>query len=154
VKTYVYFAFILTATGCAYGSMAGVEKFEQEDAGNVHPDAGSVKDAKAPVKDAGVVQPEADVPDVTMIETCDPLPLATGIAMCDTCLGSYCCSADQTCGNDPDCMSFIECVDDCVSDGGDETSCETDCEGRYPTGASELDALDNCLASSCGTECQ
>ena len=151
MKAYVYFAIVSTLGGCAYGT-SGVDPFKSHDAGIVHVDAG--KDAKAPpVKDAGPVE---DVwQDDVQQQTACSLPLPTGMASCDSCLGSSCCAEDETCGNDQDCIGFVGCVNNCFNtvDGGLDQNCESTCEADYPNGVGELSNLDTCMQNSCATEC-
>ncbi len=152
----MYFAAIglHVLAGCAYGKIAGEGPFE--DAGVIHADGGA-KDAKTPPKDAQAVEDVSqELPDVTTTTTCDPLPLGTGLATCDTCLGASCCSEDQACGNDQACLAFIGCMDNCIpTDGGPpDQQCYSDCQTTYPNGANELDMLDTCMQTSCMTDCQ
>jgi hypothetical protein len=147
VKAYVCLAVLLS--GCAYGFS---DKWTYDAGGTPPHDAGK-HETSAPMYDAAV--PEAsDLPDVSQQQPCT-LALATGIPTCDTCLGSSCCSEDDTCGGDPDCMSFINCMDACIpTDGGvPDPQCESTCQSSYPSGANELSALDNCMSVQCRSEC-
>lgn len=155
MKGYLYFALVSAgalATGCAFGVTP--EQELAHDSGITHLDAGTKKDANAPI-DAAVHDSSQVLPDVEQTQ-CSSLPLQTGIPACDTCLGASCCNEDQTCGNDQECMAFDECLYECIpTDGGtQDPNCETDCATTYPNGFNELDALDTCLAQSCSTECQ
>jgi len=151
VKAFVYFSVMISASGCAYGMANGDDT--KQDAAIIHVDAGT-KDVKTPME-ASSVQDAADEPDVSQVQTCDPLPLATGLPACDTCLGTSCCSEDQACGNDPDCMSYINCENNCIPlDGGvPDPQCESTCASTYPTGSNELSNLDTCMSTSCRNEC-
>jgi hypothetical protein len=164
--------------GCAYGSDAdgvgvGPSPIVANDA---EPDALSSGDT-APAADAG----DSGTPqeDTGTFDTAEPidtarpepdsssactLDLPTGIPACDSCLSASCCAADDTCGTDPACMMFDECISECegvgpdsgLDDGGelpDAGSCITACETAYPTGASELEALDSCLEGTCASAC-
>ena len=145
MKGYVYFAIVALA-GCAYGV---APYSESPDAGAKHLDAG-VKDAKT--VDAAPQHDASDPPDVV---TACTLALPTGSPSCDSCLGASCCSEDDACGLDQDCMAFDDCLYSCVADdGGLDTDCESTCETTYPNGASELIALDDCMEQSCATDCQ
>jgi len=173
VKAYVYFAVIavgatacprrglrrvvgpgllsLFATGCAFGQSA--EQLQHHDAGVIVKADGGTKDAAKPQPDAHVEDTWVDPPDVQT--TCSSLPLGTGMQQCDTCLGASCCSEDQTCGNDQECIAFIDCFNQCFNqvDGGMDQTCEQACENQYPNGVAELSNLDMCMQNSCGTEC-
>lgn len=148
VKAYVCLAVLLS--GCAYGFS---DKWTNDAGGPPPVDAGK-HETSAPVYDAAAAYEASDLPDVSQQQPCS-LPLATGIPTCDTCLGTSCCNEDDTCGGDPDCMSFITCVDACIpSDGGvPDPTCESTCQSIYPTGANELSSLDNCMSLQCRNEC-
>ncbi len=157
VKAYVYFAAISlqVLAGCAYGKFSG-DDFAEPDSGIVVKDAGAPKDASKPIVDAAApLDSSQDPQDVTVQTQCDPLPLATGLAACDTCLGASCCAEDEACGNDQDCMGFIECVDECdPGDGGQpDQECYGNCESEFPNGENELNALDSCMQNDCSTQC-
>jgi len=153
VKAYVYFAVIAAgATACAYGH-SGLD-LDHHDGGVLHADGGA-KDAAKPQQDAQTQQDAwVDPPDVQQTQ-CSSLPLGTGIAQCDTCLGASCCDEDQTCGNDQECIAFIDCVNLCFNqvDGGMDQVCEQSCESQYPNGVAELSNLDMCMQNSCSTAC-
>jgi len=109
-------------------------------------------DSGAPI-DAGSVSPPAQC----------SLSLPTGMPACDTCLGQGCCEEDNACGNDAQCMSVVECMSGCepgeggdaaVDASADSTACLDACAQRFPAGASVLNALDGCLASTCATPCE
>jgi hypothetical protein len=146
VKAYVYFPMVL-ATGCAYGTLDNNDFPPLPDAAPIHADAGH---------DVSTVVPEASVqdvatqdePDVAVVEACMPLPLPTGDPTCDSCIAASCCSEDEACGNDNDCLSLINCMSACT-----DRNCQATCETTYPTGTNELNALDNCLENTCGTAC-
>jgi hypothetical protein len=153
VKAYVYFATMLAAavSACAYGD-SGVHPFH--DGGTIIHADGGTKDAAKPPQDAAQKDSSVDPPDVEQT-TCSQLPLGTGMPQCDTCLGASCCTEDQTCGNDQECMAFISCANNCFNqvDGGVDQQCETTCESQYPSGVNELSNLDSCMQNSCGTAC-
>ena len=116
----------------------------------------SKQDAKPPPppQDSGVVD-EPDPVQEASTPTCSTLPLATGIAACDTCLGASCCTQDQGCGGDPSCISFINCMNACMpTDGGiPDPACQSACQSSYPTGSNELFALDSCMSAQCRSQC-
>lgn len=158
MKAYVYFAAIslLVLAGCAYGKLEGSDDLFPQDAATTDA-AKPTKDASAPL-DAAQPNDDASVDpqDVTTVQpTCDPLPLATGLQACDTCIASSCCAADQACGDDQDCMGFISCSDACFpEDGGEpDQECYATCEETYPNGESELEALDECMETDCSNAC-
>jgi hypothetical protein len=105
-------------------------------------------------------------PDIDTGGSTCTLDLPTGIPACDTCVSANCCSADDTCGSDTNCISFIECMDSCEGDSldggpssdaaadGGVAACMNACQTEYPTGASELAALDSCLEGACATACE
>ena len=153
MKAYVYFAMVVAGlAGCAYGV---APEGATHDGGIVHLDAGTKKDAQTTTKDAGVQDSSVDLPDVQQQTQCSSLPLSTGLSSCDSCLGSSCCTEDQTCGFDQECMAVIGCLDNCLpTDGGPpDQQCETDCESQYPNGTSELSDLDTCMQNDCSTTC-
>jgi hypothetical protein len=144
VKAYVYFVMV-SATGCAYGVAA--DDFEpQKDSGPAYIDAGHDVSThpEASVQDSAT----QDEPDVYVVQACNPPPLSSGDPTCDTCISANCCSADTTCGNDPDCLSFINCMSACT-----DRNCQATCESTYPNGSNELNTLDTCLEGVCGTAC-
>jgi hypothetical protein len=47
-----------------------------------------------------------------------------------------------------DCQAFVTCVASCRS-----PSCGAACSAAHPAGATSAEALDVCLGSSCGAEC-
>jgi hypothetical protein len=151
VKAKVYFAALLAPVlGCAYG--VDPEEIPKPDAGEHPMEAGNKPDV--------ATTPDVSVPDVQNIPdvsqpTCSSLPLPTGDPVCDSCLGASCCSQDQACGNDNDCLSFINCEDNCIPlDGGPlDPTCESACETSYPTGANELNLLESCMSSLCRNDC-
>lgn len=156
MNRYVYFAVASVLCACAYGVTP--EQELPHDGGIIHVDSGiQAKDAGSPTQDSGptVQDSSVDLPDVPEQTTCSSLPLGTGLASCDTCLGSSCCAEDQTCGFDQDCMAFVSCTDACfpLDGGAPDTQCESDCESTYPKGANELANLDNCMQNSCSTTC-
>ena len=155
MKAYVYFAIIAAAaSACAYGQSEVQIDQQHHDGGVLHADGGA-KDAAKPLQDAKPVEDTwVDPPDVQQT-TCSSLPLGTGMPQCDTCLGASCCTEDQTCGNDQECMAFISCVNPCFNqvDGGVDQNCESQCETQYPNGVNELSNLDSCMQTSCATEC-
>jgi hypothetical protein len=154
VKAYVYFAIVAAgASACAYGQ-SGVQ-LDHHDGGSIlHADAGA-KDAAKPQQDAQAQEDvQIDPPDV-ITTTCSSLPLGTGMPACDSCIGASCCTEDQTCGNDQDCMAFISCMNGCFNqvDGGLDQNCEMSCESSYPNGVNELSNLDSCMQNSCAVDC-
>jgi len=155
VKSYVYFASISLLAGCAYGSLEGADHSHPfgQDAGTK--DAAPHDSGKPAPEEASVVEDASiDPPDVTT-STCT-LTLPTGMPSCDSCLGANCCSEDVTCGNDQDCIAFIDCVNACFpSDGGaPDQTCVDACSTQYPNGSTELGDLEQCMQTSCSTDCQ
>jgi hypothetical protein len=139
------------------------------------PDVGAtLPDALAPPFDSAPDPVDVAV-DVGAPSAC-ALPLSTGLPSCDSCIGQSCCAEDDTCGNDPDCLDLIMCMSECetvppsppsgdaggrgldagAEDAGsdDAGTCLIACEERYPTGANELEQLDDCLGNSCSAACQ
>lgn len=151
MKAYVYFAIIAAASACAYGQSE--VQIDHHDGGVLHADGGA-KDAAKPPQDAKAQEDVVDLPDVEQ-PTCSSLPLSTGDEQCDTCIGASCCTEDQACGNDQDCMAFISCMNGCFNqvDGGIDQACESSCESSYPSGANELSNLDTCMQNGCATDC-
>lgn len=154
MKAYVYFTIIAAAgvSACAFGQSA--EQLQHHDGGVIVKADGGSKDAAKPQQDAHVQDTWVDPPDVEQT-TCSSLPLGTGMQQCDSCLGASCCSEDQTCGNDQECIAFIDCANQCFNqvDGGMDQNCEQTCESQYPNGVAELSNLDMCMQNSCATAC-
>jgi hypothetical protein len=167
------------AAACASGSEfegfnagigSGISPDEMIDSGNTYypgADSGSAYDS-------GSIQSEASTPDVLEpIDTARPidsappttctLTLPTGDPTCDSCIETSCCAADNACGTDPDCMNFGMCASDCEGidpdsglpddAGADSGACIATCESTYPTGATELNAIDTCLETTCASAC-
>ena len=154
MKAYVYFAIIAALGGCAFGVTP--EQELPHDGGIIKLDGGGLKDAKPPAQDGGVQQDSSiDLPDTSVTTQCSSLPLGTGMPSCDSCISTSCCNEDQACGFDQDCIAFIDCVNNCLpADGGPpDSACESSCESTYPSGVSELGALDSCMQNSCPNDC-
>jgi hypothetical protein len=131
---------------------------------NPAPDSGGSPETGDPF-DTSRPDPDSGGPACT-------LTLPTGIPACDSCLSASCCSLDDACGSDPNCLSFSNCLGMCESapldggtrsDGGADADASADaaledcvaaCETEYPSGESELAALDTCLEDSCATACE
>ena len=157
MKAYVYFASISLLAGCAYGSLEGADHSHPfgKDAGSTTKDAALHDSAPPPPQEASVVDDASiDPPDVTT-STCT-LTLPTGLPACDTCLGANCCSEDVTCGNDQECAAAIDCINQCFpTDGGSpDQTCLDACSTQYPNGYTELANLEQCMQTSCTTDCQ
>lgn len=153
MKAYVYFAIVCAgASACAYGQTS--DQIQHHDGGVLHADGGLSKDAAKPQDAKATIDNWVDPPDVAQT-TCSSLPLPTGNQACDTCLGASCCTEDQTCGNDQECMAFISCMNGCFNqvDGGIDQACQSNCESSYPSGVNELTNLDSCMQNSCATDC-
>jgi hypothetical protein len=75
---------------------------------------------------------------------------------CGTCVAHACSSATTACGADPDCASYLTCLDGCgLGPAGDvDTACEKACP-RSPSssGAQAEQALTQCRTSGAGATC-
>jgi hypothetical protein len=130
-------------------------------------DAMATPDTAAPSDDAS---PNPRTPDVAAPQC--TLSIPTGEPSCDLCLEQSCCGVDNMCGQDQNCIAVIECMDDClISDAGpdarpdggpdagpdaappDPNACINQCMLLSATGAAELNALANCVASQCPGSC-
>jgi hypothetical protein len=76
--------------------------------------------------------------------------LATGVAACDTCLDTNCCSQNMACSGSMACLGYLDCLStmNCTT-----TACADGCSASNPGGASLLNALDSCMSSKCSTQC-
>jgi hypothetical protein len=75
--------------------------------------------------------------------------LLTFLEPCQTCAENSCCSLIGLCSNNADCLSLaVDCIGKCTTQ-----SCVDNCKTMMPNGAADFDALDQCLASSCSSEC-
>jgi hypothetical protein len=76
--------------------------------------------------------------------------LGTGVAACDTCLDSKCCSQASACSNSMPCMGYLNCLStmNCTT-----TACANTCSTANPGGATIYNALDTCLSTNCATQC-
>jgi hypothetical protein len=96
--------------------------------------------------DAGSVNPAVDsgVPGMVPL-ACAP---AADDESCETCLKGSCCTALQACG--PECGLIGTCVADpsCVTQ-----DCFDLCYAAYPGGAAQFQALTQCAATGCSTQC-
>jgi len=132
------------------------------DSGVPLPDTGEAVDRHAPI----------DAP-----LTC-ALKIGTGDPSCDACLSTSCCTQDNACAGDPACIAVNDCMATCAGaippdaglppdDAGRDAAlgdagpgvdagmaaCFSDCQVRFPVGASLLSALDMCLTTTCATGC-
>jgi hypothetical protein len=82
------------------------------------------------------------------------LKMSYGTPMCDTCMTQLCCTEDNTCANDPNCIALLNCISACgppPPDGG--TSCLDGCANQYPSAMPEYMAVGNCFIGSCRAQC-
>ncbi len=125
-------------------------------------------DVFIPPPDVIIPPPDVIIPPPT--DAC-MLSIISGIPACDSCLATSCCTADEACGSDPSCFSYISCIEGCLGiplEGGigdasidrfapppdpDAGACMSTCGADYPTGASEFNALNSCIATSCAAPC-
>ncbi len=76
---------------------------------------------------------------------------ALGPSPCDTCTALSCCGALSACEPDPGCLSYLQCVVGCESDGGTGFSCT---QGQCASlGGSLAGQLEQCVQQMCLTEC-
>jgi hypothetical protein len=74
--------------------------------------------------------------------------LGSTIPACDSCFRDHCCSRGTTCGNNPDCLSLLDCTRPCTTN-----SCLQDCATQFPGGVSAYNALNTCMNDNCSTDC-
>jgi hypothetical protein len=76
-------------------------------------------------------------------------------AKCAACLESSCCAALIGCYNSSDCLTYAQCVSSCNDNGGSSSGSSSNCgcDSRYPDGVSAFDQYDQCVFSSCESEC-
>jgi hypothetical protein len=171
------FAACIGFVGCAYGTGSdgfglGLSPITVADSGTDTAyayDSGQGADTATPY-DSGAPYDSATTFDTGRVEPPDTgttcaLSLPTGIPACDTCVSASCCAADNACGADPNCLNFDSCIATCEGfgpdsgvprDGGlpaDAGACLSACQAEYPTGASELAAIDDCISTSCAAAC-
>ncbi len=164
------FALLLGVSSCAVGSkfndfecdpaldrtcdsahqVAAADAGHPHDAATTHNDAATAWDAAAPLDSATTFDASNDT---AVTQQC-ALPIRTGMAVCDTCLGTRCCTEDEACGNSRDCSAYLQCGNDCFSaDGGATQACFDACTVQYPAGSALMDALGQCMSTSCTAEC-
>jgi hypothetical protein len=74
---------------------------------------------------------------------------ASGIPACQACREASCCSQGATCAKNTTCAALDLCRSNCFL----ATSCPTDCESKYPQGATDFSAWFSCT-DQCASACQ
>ena len=76
---------------------------------------------------------------------------------CDPCVATHCCLEHHACFSTAECIDVNDCTatcDESVADSGpDAGDCPTACKARYPEAAPHFEAWDQCVTTSCATEC-
>jgi hypothetical protein len=81
--------------------------------------------------------------------TCGSLDF--GSTACNTCMDANCCTESAACANDSDCFALLQCVAACPAT---DQQCGTDCIAQHPNGSAAYNALTQCRAASCTTQCR
>jgi hypothetical protein len=68
--------------------------------------------------------------------------------VCDSCFSASCCGTGVTCHANTECSLLFECIQNCTDD-----NCITTCQGDHPTGMTDVNALFNCITTSCSAQC-
>jgi hypothetical protein len=84
----------------------------------------------------------------TTANNCGQLVFASDT--CQSCVNGNCCSASQTCSDDPDCLLYVQCLNTCAPN---DTNCRDNCRTLNPTGFSTFGSLNTCMQSKCTTQC-
>jgi hypothetical protein len=69
---------------------------------------------------------------------------------CTQCVSRSCCSEDNACAGNSDCLVLTACVKSCPAK---DTSCENQCAQSHPGGTRLLTALANCVTAGCKAAC-
>jgi len=154
---------LLLAAATAFAACASSESTPATgatDAGGT--DASSAKDSGGSTTDASVSTDagRSDAGSCKLVK-----PYATKDVACNDCAAENCCDVVNACYNDTDCDDgYVNCIlacvllpDDAGADGGGDAgvaTCTAACGKQYPTGKTEYDAIDACIASSCSTACK
>jgi hypothetical protein len=129
-------------------------------------DTGTTDTGTAAVVDTGTL-PVSDASEAGEAAATCSLALDTGVAACDTCVGSSCCTPLTNCATPDDagsddagnsaCLQLLFCINDInnSSDAGvDSGAGETACNSSYS--ASEqaaAQAVLSCIRASCAAQC-
>jgi len=89
------------------------------------------------------------LPDNQAVQSTNVCGLPYGTATCASCAQTNCCAESTACAVNAACDTYQTCVGQCSGDPG----CRTQCMISDPGVASEVSALNACLASSCETPC-
>lgn len=74
----------------------------------------------------------------SQLQTTDPKQTA--------CLQGQCCSQVEACTGDKGCAGFMACASNCLSKGGSQSDCATQCQGCL-TGTTQIQAMNDCLTA-------
>lgn len=122
----------------------------------------------APSASAVPVDPVPNVPSTNSSATPPTVPgttpttpgtctVTTGTPSCDTCLQQHCCTQVNACDANADCGAADTCIAQCyqqyASNPSYEQQCEQQCNAQHPQGATTLQALYQCMGTSCTGQC-
>ncbi len=136
-------------------STPGVDASADADSSTTALDAAVQPDTFVPPSDdAGATPADAGIADAAPEAATCGWDGSYESPACATCLRSKCCAAVTSCEGDPDCVALDQCVDTCLTTGGDDAgsiaTCAQECSDiRAPAVRSEWQALSNCLEFQC-----
>jgi hypothetical protein len=76
---------------------------------------------------------------------CDPSQASSA---CGQCGASKCCDQLSACESNQQCVDLIDCMSGCSTD-----SCYNGCGSKFPGGIDDVNALGECLSTSCESAC-
>jgi hypothetical protein len=88
------------------------------------------------------------VTTTTGMNGCPVMNIDLNDPICSNCAEANCCVELQTCDGSMECTDHLSCLGSCT-----DQQCIDACATQFPLGATQLDALDQCLGSSCSDEC-
>lgn len=74
--------------------------------------------------------------------------LSTNNPTCDACLDSACCTREQDCASNPQCVPLLQCVSQCSS-----ASCANNCGAQFQGAVQAYNELITCFQGQCGSAC-
>lgn len=69
---------------------------------------------------------------------------------CQTCYETWCCATGTACAANENCVSLLGCIFECPTN---DNSCYQSCYATYPSGGSDFEAMQSCMATHCTDLC-